>query len=260
MKYIFISEYAHQNLKAFISSLNKNIIEIKRTAHVYAEISDHPDIYLCVMNNNIVIAKEQIIQIASDLGFYEKKSAALDLSPYHVEDYLQYLNEILSPIKVFAGHKNIGNKYPGSCIFNCVQLGDYFFHNVAYTDPTIMNIVNNSDYKIINVMQGYTNCNMVAVNESSIITSDPGIAKAILNTSNEIDVLLISEGNVILKGFPHGFLGGTCGRIDNFLIFNGNLAAHPDFEAIKTFVESKNLKLKYFEEYPLTDIGSIIGI
>lgn len=260
MKYIFVSEYADQKLKEFISSLNKNIIEIKRTSHVYSEISDHPDIYLCVMDNNIVIAKEQIIQIASDLGFYEKKSSELDLAPYQIDDYLEYLNEVLSPIKVFSGSKNIGSKYPGSCIFNCVQLGEYFFHNVAYTDPAIMDIVNNRDYKIINVMQGYTNCNLVAVNESSLITSDSGIAKAISNSSSEIDVLLISEGNVILKGFPHGFLGGACGRIDDFIIFNGNLSAHPDFESIKTFVESKNLKLKYFEDYPLTDIGSIIGV
>ena len=260
MKYVFISEYANHAIKEFIRSLNKEIVEIKRTNSVYSEISDHPDIYICLINKSLIIAKEQIPQIASDLGFYNDKSAAKGLSSYEILDYVNYINEKLSPIKVYAGSKNIGHKYPGSSIFNCIQIGNYFLHNVAYTDPIILDLVKHHEYKIVNVMQGYTNCNIVFIDENSIITSDSIIAKTLSNTAPQFDVLLVSEGNVTLKGFPHGFFGGCCGRIDDYIVFNGNLEAHPDFATIKSFIESKNLHLKYFTEYPLTDIGSIIGI
>lgn len=259
MKYVFISEYANQAVKEFVLSLDKNIVEIKHTNQVYTEISDHPDIYMCILNKNLIIAKEQIPQIASELGFYNETSTA-DINAYEISEYISFINQKLAPIKVYSGAKNIGHKYPGSCMFNCVQMGDYFLHNVAYTDPTILELVKKYNYKIINVMQGYTNCNIVFVNESAIITSDSGIAKTLSTSYKELDVLLVSEGNVTLKGFPHGFLGGCCGKIDDYIIFNGNLEAHPDFTAIKTFIESKNLSVKYFKEYPLTDIGSIIGI
>lgn len=260
MDYIFISEYADKLIKNFIFSLNKKIIEIKRTSHVYAEISDHPDIYMCILDKDIIVAKEQIPQIANDLGFYSDKTTSKSHISYDNHDYLNYINEIISPLVMHAGSKNLGYKYPGSCIFNCVSLGNYFLHNVAYTDPQILDIVQKHENKIVNVMQGYTNCNVVYIDEKSIITSDEGIAKALKASAPEIDFILVSSGNVVLKGFPHGFLGGSCGRIDDYIVFNGNLEAHPDFELIKNFIESKNLKLKYFKEYPLTDIGSIIGI
>lgn len=260
MKYVFISEYANKAVKEFVHSLDKKIVEIKRTNHVYSEISDHPDIYMCLLNNSLIIAKEQIPLIASDLGFYNNQNNKGKLVSYEISDYVNYINEKLSPIKVYSGAKSIGHKYPGSCIFNCVQIGNYFLHNVAYTDPIILDLVKQHEYKIINVMQGYTNCNIVFIDENSIITSDSGIAKTLNAASPELDVLLVSEGNVTLKGFPHGFLGGCCGRIDDYIIFNGNLEAHPDFTSIKKFIENKDLCLKYFTEYPLTDIGSIIGI
>ena len=39
---------------------------------------------------------------------------------------------------------------------------------------------------------------------------------------------------------------------------NGNLAKHPDFAQIVDFVESHGLTPKWFPEYQLTDIGSIL--
>ena len=61
-----------------------------------------------------------------------------------------------------------------------------------------------------------------------------------------------------LPGYDTGFLGGTSGRVGDEIVFNGDLSAHPDFEAIKDFIRSRGLQIKYFESYPLRDIGSII--
>ena len=71
-------------------------------------------------------------------------------------------------------------------------------------------------------------------------------------------MLLIRPGYISLPGFSYGFIGGASGRVGDEMIFSGNVAAHPDFEAIRSFVEEHGAKLKYFPEYELTDIGSII--
>jgi hypothetical protein len=70
--------------------------------------------------------------------------------------------------------------------------------------------------------------------------------------------LKVQGGGVLLPGFDTGFIGGCSGRVGNELIFNGNLEKHPDFERIRNFVTSKNVKLKYFTDYELCDIGSIL--
>ena len=75
--------------------------------------------------------------------------------------------------------------------------------------------------------------------------------------SPHLDVLLIRPGYIILKGFDYGFIGGTCGRIGDEIIFNGDISAHPDYDAIQAFIKSRGLDIKYFD-YPLEDIGSII--
>ena len=40
--------------------------------------------------------------------------------------------------------------------------------------------------------------------------------------------------------------------------FNGDLSAHPDFEAIRAFLGRRGYRTIYFEDEPLTDIGSVI--
>ncbi|MFR2966829.1 MAG: DUF6873 family GME fold protein [Anaerovoracaceae bacterium] len=59
-------------------------------------------------------------------------------------------------------------------------------------------------------------------------------------------------------GYKYGFLGGASGRIGDEIVFNGDLAAHSDYEEIKSFIQERGLRLVYFRQYPLTDIGSII--
>ncbi len=61
-----------------------------------------------------------------------------------------------------------------------------------------------------------------------------------------------------LPGYDTGFIGGTSGRVGDEIIFNGDLSAHPDCQAIRQFIEERGLKVRYFSGYPLRDIGSII--
>jgi hypothetical protein len=94
------------------------------------------------------------------------------------------------------------------------------------------------------------------VDEDSIITYDRGIAKAA--EAAGINVLTVDPGHVELPGYDTGFIGGTSGRVGDEIIFNGDLSAHPDCQAIRQFIEERGLKVRYFSGYPLRDIGSII--
>lgn len=160
---------------------------------------------------------------------------------------------------IFVGDTSeIGFKYPENICFNAVCLDKYFIHNLKYTSPTLLREAKNRGLNLINVKQGYTKCNIVAVDGNSVVTSDDGIFKTLSNYS-DINVLKIQQGFVKLEGFEYGFLGGASGRVGNEIVFNGNLSNHPDFAAICKFIQSRGLNLKYFPEYELEDIGSIIA-
>lgn len=155
---------------------------------------------------------------------------------------------------IHANPQEIGYSYPGNIAFNAACTGRYFIHNTAHTSKRLLDAAVSKGMSIIDVKQGYTKCNTAVIDKTSVITSDKGICKA---ASPHLDVLLIRPGHILLRGFEYGFIGGTCGRIGNEIIFNGDISAHPDYDEIQAFIESRGLNIKYFD-YPLEDIGSII--
>ena len=149
-----------------------------------------------------------------------------------------------------------GSDYPLDIPFNAACTGKHFIHNLRCTAPKLLARARELDMNLINVKQGYAKCSTVIVDEDSIITYDRGLAKACLAAG--MDVLEVTPGHVVLPGYDTGFIGGASGRIGDTIYFNGNLEEHPDFERIVRFIEGKGLRVKWFEEWPLTDIGSII--
>ena len=146
--------------------------------------------------------------------------------------------------------------YPGHAIYNGCSTGKYFIHNSKITAPALKDAASLANLIPIHVAQGYSKCNCVVVDEDSIITSDAGIHKVC--TDAGLEVLLIERGQVVLEGYPYGFLGGASGKVGNQIVFNGILSAHSDYNKIKEFVQSRGAEIVFFEDYPLTDIGSII--
>ena len=153
--------------------------------------------------------------------------------------------------------REIGAAYPENIRFNAVCLDRYFIHNLRYTSPALLRQAHELGLHPVNVRQGYTKCNCVVVDGSAVITADRGIVSA-LKKCPDIDVLPISQGFVNLVKFEYGFLGGASGRVGDEIIFNGNMIDHPDHEAIRQFIENRGLRMTYFPDYPLTDIGSIL--
>lgn len=171
--------------------------------------------------------------------------------------------------KLFSGNTAyLTSDYPGNIIYNAVCTGKYFIHNLKFTHKDLLAAADQWSLENypgttlikIHVSQGYTRCCCLPVDDSSFITSDEGIAKTMKNSKT--DVLLIQKGHILLPGFKYGFIGGCCGHMilqdKKSLIFNGNLKAHPDFKKITAFAKDRNINIVYFENYPLTDIGSIL--
>lgn len=232
MSIILLSEDANQILKNYLISQDHKIIEIKKINIVYEAISSHADIYVCKMRKEIIIEPNQFRFIKKELD--------------------------LNSVKYKIGKNPLGFNYPDNIGFNALCTGKYLIHNLKYTDHLILNTAKSLSLIPISVSQGYTKCNIVEVDNNSLITSDVGIAKALENY--DLNILVISQGYVMLDGFNYGFLGGASGKVGNKIIFNGDLSLHPDFKIIIDFINSNNLEVVYFNEYPLTDIGSIIEI
>lgn len=157
----------------------------------------------------------------------------------------------------FAEKEDLGRDYPFDVAFNAACTGRYFIHNLSYTDEKLLLAAKEMGMTLIDVRQGYSKCSIVVVAENAIITYDEGIVRA-CSKYPELEVLQVSPGFVRLDGYDTGFIGGCSGRIGKEVLFNGDLFGHPDFQRIVTFIEKRGLVCRWFPEYKLTDIGSIL--
>ncbi len=190
-------------------------------------------------------ADMQIIHIKNNVFVCEKS----------VADYYK----LLLPEAIIIKGEAVSNKYPDNIAFNASVIGNKIFCNIKYTDPVLIRIAKDMDFELINVKQGYTKCSTAIVNEKAVITSDIGLAK--IYKDNGLDVLLITEGNIVLKGYNYGFIGGCCGKIsEKILWFYGNVSEHPDYKRILEFCRSYQCEIEYIANIPLTDIGSVLPV
>lgn len=170
-----------------------------------------------------------------------------------------YYKAYIKPEYLCYGHTSLKSKYPADIAYNVCVIGKYAFHNFKYTDTVILNELNLNGFKLINVNQGYSKCNICVVSENALITSDEGIYKNAL--LNNIDALKINYGNINLHGFKYGFIGGAAGLIEkNILAVNGSLKKHPDYNNIKSFCLNYGVDLVELDTEIAEDIGSIIKI
>ena len=137
--------------------------------------------------------------------------------------------------------------------------------NAAMFDKRLICGKQSEDYfvnyvdEIIEVKQGYSKCSICPVNDNSLITDDASVFKAC--TAAGFDVLLVSKGSVLLKGFDYGFIGGCCGKIaPDTIAFFGNLKTHYDYQKIESFLIERGVYPLSLSTGSLIDVGSILPI
>lgn len=199
--------------------------------NLYDAISSHPDIQIFVLNKNKLIVQNQIN-----------------------ENLLEKLRSVGK--EIHFSQKTLSNKYPHDIILNCFILGELFVHNLRYTDSKIIELLPDS-IKKINVNQGYSKCSTAIINDKAIITSDPSIANAL--SLEKVDVLYLPPGDIILEGMNYGFIGGSCGLLDEKNIaFFGNLDKYMYGNEVKDFLQKHNVNWHYLSDGKLIDRGSIL--
>ena len=228
---IYISADCDSRLTEYLTKLGYEISCIRSEGIVAQPVSNHPDMFICRLG------------IAPD--------AEIILCPGRSEypGGIHFCTE-------GSGRTVPGHEYPHDIAYNAACSGKFFIHNLKYTAPELLRAAEERNMQFINVKQGYAKCSTVVVDEESIITYDRGIAGACSRAG--MNVLTVNPGYVVLPGYNCGFIGGASGRADDTVYFNGDLEVHPDCGDIVRFIGERGLKVKWFPEWPLTDIGSIL--
>ncbi len=231
VKTVLIDRYTPRDI---VESLNEMEIKICFTAETNTDdsVSTHPDMQFLYLGNG--------------------KAVTWDL---FYEYYVKLLKE--TGIEIIKAKQSFTFKYPENTALNCVICGDYLIHNHKFTDITILDECKNLTK--LNVSQSYSKCSTAITGTSSIITEDSVIYETAVQ--NRFEACHIGRGDILLKGYDYGFIGGASGLIDkNRIAFTGNMRYHKSFETIEYFCNKQKIEMIFLSKEKPIDIGSIIPL
>ncbi|MEI7596029.1 MAG: DUF6873 family GME fold protein [Bacteroidota bacterium] len=229
MKCIIVDERASDQTKHKLSEYG-NVIEFPMHSHVYSPISAHPDIFMCLIDNQLIV------------------------SPSVNPSFIKQLKH--NNINFIFGNKSIGSNHPDTVGYNVVITKDYIIHNPKYTDRKIFEAT--EARKTIAVKQFYTRCSLICIENNKFLTSDEGIFKTL--EAEGLSVLKVSTNNITLKGLTYGLFGGCCGISENILFINGSISKLDDSLEIIDFIKSEKTKIIELQDDFLEDIGGIFFV
>ena len=163
-------------------------------------------------------------------------------------------------IKTKKGDNPVGHKYPETCHYNAVGIGNILIHNLLHTDLSILEAYGKLWTKSVqlNVNQGYTRCNLLALNETNYITSDFGIKRVL--EENGFKVFYVDPHQIALPGHDHGFFPGCCGLVDDTVVVCGALKHLKECKELRKFIRRNNMKIIELYDGELVDVGSIFFV
>ncbi len=215
-----------------INSYGVDVIRFSKNPHVGKNVEHHSDLSFMCGYNEIFVCKEA--------------AEYVPLLKNYNENIIMIDDDILPD-------------YPDEAKLNCFVLGNNLICNVDTVSQTVLKYYMDRNYRILNVKQGYTKCSAVPVSVKALITDDVSIAEVC--KPNDIDVLLISKGDVLLEGYNYGFIGGCCGKIsDNLIAFNGDIMLHSDATDIIKFLNKYSVRHICLTSQHLQDVGSILPV
>ncbi len=208
--------------------LGFEIITIPECSFLDNEINNHADILSFKIRNNIIVE-------SNITGELKRK-----ISDYNI-----------------ISCNNIKSPYPNDVKLNAAVLGNKLICNRKYVSNEIVSLANSLGYEIIHSNQGYTKCNLCILDENAVITEDIGLSYLLKNS--QIDVLQIKSGYIQLSQSHHGFIGGAaCMISDTQMYFSGDISSHPDYKAIKNFLNKYNINPVFNKDRFLRDFGGFI--
>ena len=229
---IIASATMPEKAKESLSKLG-NVVWLEPSDAAYSSISSHPDIF-CFCHNerhcDTIICAENV----------------------HID--------LPENIRAEKSRNSVGKKYPETCCWNAVGIGNLLIHNLKFTDEKILEVYGRMWKKSvqINVNQGYTRCNLLALNEQNYITSDLGIKKVM--ESYVYNVFYVDPHQITLPGQKNGFFPGCCGLVDDNVVVCGSLSHLKECKELRKFVRRNGMKIIELYDGELVDVGSIFFV
>ena len=205
------------------------LYELSTNTIVDDAISGHPDLFICQVDNSLIISPQAPSSLIDDLASRN--------------------------LKFKMGNKTVEKEYPGCVTYNAVITEKFLIHHLQITDDAILEAANELIH--VHVNQGFTRCNLLPVGDG-FITSDSGIYKKLQLL--DIDVLLTSADQILLPGYRNGCFGGCCGIYEDHIFILGKLSNSKNGNSIREFIEAQNYKIVELYNGPLFDGGSIFFI
>lgn len=205
-----------------------NVVWLEPSDLAYPSISSHPDIFFFCDN--------------------ERDCKSIICAP---NTPTEWLDKIKLPLT--KGDKPVGDKYPETVHYNAVGIDDILIHNLQFSDEKLW-----KKSLQINVNQGYTRCNLLALNSKNYITSDLGIKKVL--EKNGFNVFYVDPQQIVLPGQKYGFFPGCCGLSGDTVVVCGSLNHLKECKELKKFVRRNKMKIIELYNGELVDVGSIFFI
>ena len=223
-----LREFEKEKLK----ELGFDLFEIPQNPDLYYEISSHPDIHFCKIQNTL----------------FSSKNINLNNS--------------------IKGNTFPNGKYPKDIPYNLCNIGNYVVHNFKYTDSKLLDYIEKNNLEKIQINQGYSKCSIAVIDEKSAIVTNEKIAKELEKYNIKVLLLPYSvQKNIKLyknenKEYSEmfGFIGGIISRIDDYIFVSGDLKNIDKDNKIQDFILERNLKIIDFPNKDLIDYGGIIQV
>ena len=216
-----------------LSSLGFTLVPLPPFAHLPAPVCSHPDMLLFCIGNKLFCHKDYALIAERQIQTILTKT---DLELVLTDD-------------------PVSDVYPHDISLNLVFTRNMILGKQDAMAKKVKQYAASHDIPIFSVKQGYTKCASVVL-DNGVITSDVSIANVVQKA--EIDCLLISHGNVALKGYDYGFIGGASGVYQNTVFFCGDVKKHPDAKRIECFCHSHGYEMRSLSCEPLFDAGTIM--
>ncbi len=206
------------------------VLPFETSKITYTAISNHPDVFLCQCDNQLILAPNTPIKfqrLLSDNNIYYE-----------------------------LGDNNVGNIYPQTAKYNAVITDKYLIHNLKITDSKILDICTNKN--AIHINQAYARCNLLPLKDNSFITSDKGIYNNL--THEKLNILFVKPNGIVLPNYNYGFFGGACGIHENNIWILGSLNNYNEGKKVADFLNNLGYNIIELFDGPLYDCGSLFII
>ncbi len=229
-----IDEKANNQIVASIEKLGFEVLKVPAHPKLSGACESHPDLSFCrIAPDTLVYAKDCDAEFIASLKKYG--------------------------LTMIPGETALQAEYPYDIPYNGVRIGQYFLHNLRYTDMQLKKICQEAGLTSLHVNQGYTCCSTAVVRENVVMTADAGIAKVLQATSKVNTLLLPPQKNICLPGVDYGFLGGATGRIDDtHFVLAGHVKYLENGAEIEGFLQNQGVQLINLTDEKPVDLGTLL--